>query len=119
MARPAYRPDRDGTHRKAFEANRAKIFATQSVCGICGRPVDFSQRWPDPLAACVDHIVPVAKGGHPSDIANLQLAHVACNREKSDKVFAPSPGPTTTPPRITNRDLPQSRDWSTYRGEEE
>ena len=35
------RPDKDGTHRGAFEKNKKKIYATQTVCGICGKPVDF------------------------------------------------------------------------------
>lgn len=34
------RPDKDGSHRLAYERNKAKIMATQTVCGICGKPVD-------------------------------------------------------------------------------
>ena len=63
--------ERYGTHRGAFEKNKKKIFATQKVCGICGKPVDFSQRYPSPLSPCIDHIIPIARGGHPSDINNL------------------------------------------------
>ena len=110
---PENRPDRYGEHRTAFEKNKARIYATQSVCGICGRPVDFTIRYPHPMSACIDHIIPVAKGGHPSDIDNLQLAHWSCNRAKSDKVV-----PTSIPASeivINNRDLPQSMDWKTYR----
>lgn len=110
---PENRPDRYGEHRTAFEKNKARIYATQSVCGICGRPVDFTIRYPHPMSACIDHIIPVAKGGHPSDIDNLQLAHWSCNRAKSDKVV-----PASVPASeivINNRDLPQSMDWKTYR----
>ena len=81
------RPDQNGTHRAQFEKNKAKILATREVCGICGRPVDKSLRWPHPLSPTVDHIIPINKGGHPSDLSNLQLAHWACNRKKSDKVY--------------------------------
>ena len=81
------RPDKDGAHRLAFERNKKKILATQTVCGICGKPVDKSLQFPHPLSPCIDHIVPVAKGGHPSDIENLQLAHWTCNRQKSDKLL--------------------------------
>lgn len=80
------RPDKDGTHRGAFEKNKKKIYATQTVCGICGKPVDFSLKYPHPLSPCIDHIIPIAKGGHPSDIDNMQLAHWTCNRQKSDKL---------------------------------
>ncbi|WP_254280880.1 HNH endonuclease [Finegoldia magna] len=54
---------------------------------MCGKPVDKSLKAPNPLAPCIDHIIPVSKGGHPSDISNLQLAHWTCNRQKSDKLF--------------------------------
>lgn len=108
------RPDRDGTHRTAFERAKKKIYATQSVCGICGQPVDFSLKYPHPMSACIDHIIPVAKGGHPSDPDNLQLAHWMCNRQKSDKLFA-NPSANAIEQAISNRVLPQSCDWAAYR----
>lgn len=108
------RPDQNGTHRGVFERNKKKIYATQSVCGICGRPVDFSLRYPHPLSACIDHIIPVAKGGHPSDIENLQLAHWTCNRTKSDKLLNNKGTPTGEAEIINNRVLPQSVDWRTF-----
>lgn len=107
------RPDKDGTHRLAFERNKKKIYATQSVCGICGRPVDFSIKYPDPLSACIDHIIPVNKGGHPSDIDNLQLAHFACNRQKSDKLFTKTEQHQQE--SIGNRNLPLSMNWMEYK----
>lgn len=109
------RPDKDGTHRLAFERNKKKIYATQTVCGICGRPVDFSQKYPHPLSPCIDHIIPVAKGGHPSDLENLQLAHWICNRQKSDKLI--SVWKEDKEEAVSNRNLPQSRDWAAYRSE--
>lgn len=81
------RLDREGTHESAFKKNKIKIIATQDICGICGKPVDKSLKFPNPFSPTVDHIIPVAKGGHPSDISNLQLAHFCCNRQKSDKLF--------------------------------
>ena len=79
------RPDQNGTHRAQFEKNKAKILATREVCGICGRPVDKSLRWPHPLSPTVDHIIPINKGGHPSDLSNLQLAHWNPESGKSSK----------------------------------
>lgn len=106
------RPDRSGTHRAQFDKNRKRIYSTQTVCGICGKPVDFSLKSPHPLSACVDHIIPVAKGGHPSDIENLQLAHRSCNRLKSDKLVEVIFTEQAESGAIDNRDLPQSRDWT-------
>ena len=107
------RLDRVGTHRSQFDKNRKKIYATQTICGICGKPVDFSLKFPDPMSPTIDHIIPVAKGGHPSDIDNLQLAHFYCNRQKSDRlakvVFVEDK-------EVSNYDLPLSCDWISYRG---
>ena len=111
-----YRPDHDGTHRLAFERNKKKILATQSICGICGKPVDKNIPYPNPMSPCIDHIIPIDKGGHPSDIDNLQLAHMTCNRQKSNKL-ATSKGQQANEV-ISNRILPQSCDWKKYRDSE-
>lgn len=109
----SYRPDR-GTHRQQFEKNKKRIYATQDICGICGQPVDKKLKYPHPLSKCIDHIIPVSKNGHPSDMANLQLAHWSCNRQKSDKTFIETP--TQKKPTLpNNRNLPQSRDWLSYK----
>lgn len=107
------RPDHDGTHRLAFERNKKKILATQDCCGICGKLVDKSLKYPNPLSSCIDHIVPIDRGGHPSDIANLQLAHWICNRQKSNKLMETKKNDKEEV--VTNRMLPQSRDWKKYR----
>lgn len=106
------RDDRKGAHRANYERNRKRIFATQNTCGICGHLVDFSLKVPHPMSATADHIIPVAKNGHPSDIDNLQLAHWTCNRQKSDKVF--KQGHETKQQVIGNRNLPQSIDWMNF-----
>lgn len=110
------RPDQIGEHRTAFEKNKKKIWASQDVCGICGKPVDKTLKYPHPMSGCIDHIVPIAKGGHPSDLSNLQLAHWTCNRQKSDKLFARKSNDRHTEEIITNRDLPQHVDWANYKG---
>ena len=107
------RLDRDGAHRKQFENNKKRIYATQTICGICGKPVDFTYKYPHPVSPCIEHIIPEAKGGHPSDLDNLQLAHMTCNRQKSDKIFANNA--IKTEKVISNRILPQTIDWTTYR----
>lgn len=98
-------------HRTQFEKNKKRIYATQTVCGICGKPVDFSLRYPHPLSPTIDHIIPLAKGGHPSNIDNLQLAHRCCNRQKSDKLIERKDlsGQQSV---ISNRVLPATFDWT-------
>ena len=109
----ATRSDRTPGNRGAYERARLKILKTQTHCGICGKPVDFSYRAPHPLSPTVDHIIPVSLGGHPSDPDNLQLAHRCCNREKSNKMQAPIEIEEES--TIDNRDLPLSLDWETYK----
>ena len=104
------RPERQGSHRANYERNKKRILATQNICGICGKPVDKSLKPPHPMAPTIDHIIPVSKNGHPSDIENLQLAHWICNRQKSDRIFKEKKDVV-----IGNRNLPQSMDWRKYR----
>ncbi len=108
------RADR-ASHRGVYEKNRKRILATQDTCGICGKPVNKKLKSPAPLSACIDHIIPVAKGGHPSDINNLQLAHWTCNRQKSDKLFK---NKEIKKQILGNRNLPQTMDWASYRSKQ-
>ena len=109
------RSDRAPGNRGAYEKARAKILKTQTVCGICGKPVDFSLKYPHPMSPTVDHIIPVSKGGHPSDIDNLQLAHRCCNRQKSDSLVDSRRYVAEENKLISNRNLPQHKDWKNYK----
>ena len=99
--------DRHGKGDKLFRRNRKRILASQSVCGICGRPVDKELKAPDPMSPTVDHIIPVNKGGHLTDINNLQLAHWICNRMKSDKLIDCNP-------KQSNQGMRLSCDWKSF-----
>lgn len=96
--------------KRQFQLARKKIFATETVCGICGKPVDFDLKFPHPLSACVDHIIPVNKGGHYFAPENLQLAHLTCNRFKSDKITEQQVF-VDIDAQISNRNLPLHYDW--------
>ena len=108
------RTDRLPGNRAAYEKARQQILKTQTVCGICGKPVDFSLKYPHPLSPTVDHIIPVSKGGHPTDISNLQLAHRCCNREKSDRLMQPKEQSKVE--ILSNRVLPLHNNWAEYTG---
>ena len=108
------RADKSGPHRVAFEKNKKRLLKSSTHCGICGRLVNKKLKYPDPMSPVIDHIVPMAKGGHPSAIENLQLAHWQCNRQKSDKLYAEER--VTGSAVIGNRNLPQSCDWIRYKG---
>ena len=104
----ASRPDKDGWAKSSFNKAKKIIYASQSVCGICGRVVNFDKKFPDPWSATLDHIIPISKGGDPASIENLQLAHLQCNRIKASKLVQPQ----IKEKSVSNQDLPLSRDWS-------
>ena len=82
------------------------------VCPLCGRPIDYSlktyvdpkdgKRKPHPMSPEIDEIVPVSKGGSPTDMENLQVVHRICNQRAGNKTKAR---------RVTSLQLPQSREW--------
>ena len=114
------RADRQPGHRKEYERNKKRILRAQHICGICGQPVDKSLKFPHPDSPTVDHIIPVSKGGHPSDIDNLQLAHFRCNRAKADKLRpAFSSGAEAEPINSTTPEgLPLTINWYEYQSNE-
>ena len=56
-----------------------RVLNEESVCWLCGLPLDFAAdprtRW----SPSVDHIIPRSKGGSVYDRANLRAAHYRCN----------------------------------------
>jgi hypothetical protein len=86
----AYRAAHGESRARKFErARKQRIFDRDGwVCQLCGDPIPEDARRPDPLAAEVDHCVPVALGGS-DDPSNLQAAHARCNRVKGDRFVSP------------------------------
>lgn len=107
---PKPRPDREGAHRQLFTKNRAIIYRTEDICWICGEPVDKTLKSPHPMSKTVDHRIPVSRGGHPSSLENLALAHRKCNRAKSNKLFFEME--KTEKPKKNKFDV--TRDWREY-----
>lgn len=102
------RTDRTAGNYSLFEHNRKIVLATQSICAICGKPVDKTIKYPDPMSPTVDHIIPLSKGGDPTSLDNLQLAHRYCNRMKSDKIVQKAEV------KDANRNLPLTEDWKHF-----
>ena len=72
----------------SVEYDRIDIFERdQWTCQICGEHVDGNVRFPDPMAATIDHIEPVSQGGADAP-SNVQLAHSKCNSRKGARVPA-------------------------------
>lgn len=78
----------------ARRAVRERWRAIGDPCHICGKPIDYSlgmvtdprtgKRRPHPMSFVVDEVVPVSRGGSPTEFANTQPAHWICNARKGD-----------------------------------
>lgn len=72
--------------RALRDTMRKRVIATYDTCALCGREVDKTLPYLDPLAPEVDEIVPVSRGGSPYDWDNLQLVHRVCNQRKGNRM---------------------------------
>lgn len=75
MSNPRYR---NGHRRREVQAYYR---ARRSDCYICGRPIDYALRPPDPWSFVVDETVAIANGGRVCK-ANSGPAHRWCNAVK-------------------------------------
>jgi 5-methylcytosine-specific restriction endonuclease McrA len=98
-AKKAFRKRKGENKRRLSHMQRAMKYGTECepinplrvferdkyLCGICLAPVAKDRAVPHPLAATLDHIVPIARGGgHTWN--NVRCAHFMCNSRKSDKL---------------------------------
>lgn len=80
-------PHRSTTIR---DRDRARFRRSQAPCAICGQPIDYTIKSPDPMSFEVDHIKPIDRFPElANDPNNKAATHRACNRAKSNKEFAP------------------------------
>ena len=112
------RIDHTGAFRTAYDKNRKKVLASADVCYLCGLPLDKSIKdKSNPMFVEVDHIVPLKKGGHPSDLDNLAAVHKICNRKKSTHLLSEVAMDDKLTRTKVNEAIRVAVDWSNYGGE--
>lgn len=72
------------------DRDRATIAKAQPSCYLCGQPIDYTLRWPDPWCYTVDHVIPLDAGGADT-LDNKAAAHWTHNRAKGKRTDG---GPT-------------------------
>ena len=73
---------RDPRDTRQWRRLRQRVLRGATHCAICHRPLDFNARPCSRWAPSVDHIIPLARGGLPFALANLQACHYSCNAAK-------------------------------------
>lgn len=83
---------------------RARVLREESICWLCGLPVDKALPHGLPGSPEIDEVVPVSKGGSPFERSNCRLAHRLCNQKRGNK--PPDHGKV-----VTLKPLRTSRAW--------
>lgn len=55
------------------------------TCHICGGKINCLLRLPDKMAATIDHIIPLSRGGEHL-YSNVAPAHYLCNELKANRL---------------------------------
>jgi 5-methylcytosine-specific restriction endonuclease McrA len=66
----------------------AQVKAEESLCWLCGKPIDKSLPRRHRLGFTVDHVVPLLLDGPELERSNLRAAHMACNSARSNRLRA-------------------------------
>ena len=77
---------------------RKRVLAEENTCHLCGHPVDTSLPAHLDGSPEVDEILPVSRGGDPTDRDNVRLAHRACNRARGNRLISELPTPQLDQP---------------------
>jgi 5-methylcytosine-specific restriction endonuclease McrA len=77
---------RRGRSGRPWERAKAELFVPGASCGICHGEIVFGLRRNHPAGPSLDHIVSLARGGHPTARENLQIVHFGCNSRKGSGI---------------------------------
>ena len=97
MAQKRRRDLHGGAHRQ----RRIQAIANSGgVCLLCGQPMRLDLPGTHPDGPTLEHVIPINRGGHPTDPRNLGASHLRCNSARGDRLLSERPRPSR-----------QSRSW--------
>lgn len=78
--------DNRGRRGRRWQRLKANQRAKRRPCCICGQPIDYRLRWPDPGSFTVQHVKTWSKNPElREDPSNLDAAHFRCNTGLGDR----------------------------------
>lgn len=81
----------DTRKTRRYKNQRATFLQTNTICALCGQPLDYDAPPKTRWAPTIDHILALTNGGDPYDQRNWQAAHHGCNSSKGARAPKPSP----------------------------
>jgi 5-methylcytosine-specific restriction endonuclease McrA len=83
---PKYTARRRQVMKNGDNVSHLEVFERDKwICSLCFEKIDRELRFPDMMAATIDHVIPVSRGGR-HEMANIQSAHRLCNEKKGDSI---------------------------------
>lgn len=74
---------RAGRAGHRWEKLKARVKREESVCHLCGQPIDKTLEWPHPMSFSVDHIEEVRVRPELAEVReNVRASHHSCNMAK-------------------------------------
>lgn len=82
------RSEQTGRNDVLRKKHRQIIAKNRPACHLCGMPIDYGLKYPNPMCFVVDHVIPVHRGGADT-LDNKKAAHHSCNSTKRARIIAP------------------------------
>ena len=83
---------RSDLYGRPYRERRIEVIAASGgVCLLCGEPMRLDLPGTPPDGPTLEHIIPVSRGGHPTDRRNQAASHLRCNRARGDMLLSEMP----------------------------
>lgn len=67
------------------DALKKRVGFERLPCHLCGHRIDYDAHYLSKVAYELDEIVPISRGGSPTDPDNVAQAHRCCNQWRGDR----------------------------------
>lgn len=86
---------RSDLYGRPYRERRIEVIAASGgICLLCGEPMRLDLPGTHPDGPTLEHIIPVSRGGHPTDRRNQAASHLRCNVARGDRLLSEMPRPS-------------------------